>query len=111
MKAKLSILILLYGFISLAQNNSFTTNEISINQYIDGTLLTPINLTKPNLAVIIGGSGPTDRDGNQNFLKNNSLKKLAESLSINNIATFRYDKRVVKQIRLGQIDNNIMFDD
>lgn len=111
MKAKLSILILLYGFISLAQNNSFTTNEISINQYVDGTLLTPTNVTQPNLAIIIGGSGPTDRDGNQNFLKNNSLKKLAESLSNKSIATFRYDKRVVKQIRLGQIDKNIRFDD
>lgn len=111
MKAKLSILILLYGFISLAQNNSFTTNEISINQYVDGTLLTPTNVTQPNLAIIIGGSGPIDRDGNQNFLKNNSLKKLAESLSNKSIATFRYDKRVVKQIRLGQIDKNIRFDD
>ena len=111
MKAKLSILILLYGFISLAQNNGFTTNEISINQYVDGTLLTPTNVTQPNLAIIIGGSGPTDRDGNQNFLKNNSLKKLAESLSNKSIATFRYDKRVVKQIRIGQIDKNIRFDD
>jgi pimeloyl-ACP methyl ester carboxylesterase len=111
MKTKLSILILLSGFISLAQNNSFTTNEISINQYVDGTLLTPTNVTRPDLAIIIGGSGPTDRDGNQSFLKNNSLKKLAESLSNNNIATFRYDKRVVKQIRLAQIDNNILFDD
>ena len=111
MKTKLSILILLSGFISLAQNNSFTTNEISINQYVDGTLLTPTNVTRPDLAIIIGGSGPTDRDGNQSFLKNNSLKKLAESLSNNNIATFRYDKRIVKQIRLAQIDNNILFDD
>jgi pimeloyl-ACP methyl ester carboxylesterase len=111
MKRKISFLILLFGFMSLAQNNHFTSNEISINQFIDGTLLIPNDVTKPNLAIIIGGSGPTDRDGNQNFLKNNSLKKLAESLSTKAIATFRYDKRVVKQIRLGQIDDNIMFDD
>jgi len=111
MKNKISFLILFYGFITLAQNNAFTFNEISINQFIDGTLLTPNNITKPNLAIIIGGSGPTDRNGNQNSLKNNSLKKLAESLSAMDIATFRYDKRVVKQIRLGQIDKNIMFDD
>ena len=56
-------------------------------------------------------SGPTDRNGNQNLLKNNALKKLAESISNNNIATFRYDKRVVKQIRQGIIDKNIVFDD
>ena len=44
-------------------------------------------------------------------MKNNSLKKLAESLSSQGIATFRYDKRVVKQIKTGNIDKNTMFDD
>lgn len=52
-----------------------------------------------------------DRNGNQNFLKNNSLKKLAENLTNNGIATFRYDKRVVKQIRQGNVDKDMMFDD
>ena len=82
-----------------------------MNHFIDGTLLLPNDITKPNLVIIIGGSGPTDRNGNQNFLRNNSLKKLAEALSNNQIATFRYDKRIVKQIRTGNIDRNIMFDD
>jgi len=45
--------------------------------------LLPNEKEKPNLIIIIAGSGPTDRNGNQNFLKNNSIKKLAERLTEN----------------------------
>ena len=96
---------------SFAQENNYTAQEIAVNKLIDGTLLIPNAIEKPNLVIIIAGSGPTDRDGNQNFLKGNSLKKLAQGLSNKNIATFRYDKRIVKQIRKGNIDKNMMFDD
>ena len=94
----------------LAQESNFTKQDISVNKHIDGTLLTPNNVIKPNLAIIIAGSGPTDRDGNQNFLKNNSLKKLAVNLTNNNIATYRYDKRIVKQLKSNNLDKNIIFD-
>jgi alpha-beta hydrolase superfamily lysophospholipase len=49
------------------------------------------------VALIIGGSGPTDRDGNSGLVpgKNNSLKLLAEGLRLQGIATVRYDKRGV----------------
>lgn len=49
------------------------------------------------VALIIAGSGPTDRDGNSLGLPgaNNSLKMLAESLAANDIASIRYDKRGV----------------
>lgn len=106
------IFIFLFSFLSgIAQDVNYSRNDISINNFVDGTLLTPNALDKPILAIIIAGSGPTDRNGNQNFLKSNNLKKLAERLSNNNIATFRYDKRIVKQIKNGNIDKNIMFDD
>lgn len=94
-----------------AQNINYSTQEVAINKLIDGTLLRPNDTKKPVLAIIIAGSGPTDRNGNQNFVKNNALKKLAESLSNANIATFRYDKRIVKQIQQRYVDPNIMFDD
>ena len=45
------------------------------------------------------------------FYKAILLKKLAIGLTENGIATFRYDKRIVKQIRRGNVDKNIMFDD
>ena len=111
MNLKAFILFLLFNSILYAQDKLFNQQQITINRHVDGTLLLPNKIDKPNLAIIIAGSGPTDRDGNQNLLKNNSLKKLAERLSENGIATFRYDKRIVKQMRQGNIDYNISFDD
>ncbi|WP_166965712.1 alpha/beta hydrolase [Yeosuana marina] len=111
MKTKIVVLLLFFTFKIFSQDTNFTAQDISVNSLIDGTLLTPNNVENPNLVIIIGGSGPTDRNGNQNFLKNNSLKKLAEDISENGIATYRYDKRVVKQIKQGAIDKNILFDD
>lgn len=111
MKSILLFLSLSFSSIIVAQDSTYTKHEISVNKHIDGTLLAPNNITKPDLAIIIAGSGPTDRDGNQNFLKNNSLKKLAVNLTKNNIATYRYDKRIVKQLKSNNIDKDIMFDD
>lgn len=112
MKYLLLVVTLTFSQLNLAQQDSlFVASEIEVNKHINGTLLTPNNTEKPNLAIIIAGSGPTDRDGNQNFLKSNNLKKIAIGLSKNNIATFRYDKRIVKQIRNRNVDKNIMFTD
>ena len=107
----LSLLIGLFTTFSRAQDSNFVSSDVSINNYVEGTLLEPTAKEKRPLAIIIAGSGPTDRNGNQNMLKNNSLKKLAEGIAKNNIATFRYDKRVVKQIRDKKIDLNTTFDD
>jgi alpha/beta superfamily hydrolase len=110
MKFLVLFISLCFSSYLLAQESSFTKQDISVNKHIDGTLLSPNNVKKPNLAIIIAGSGPTDRDGNQNFLKNNSLKKLAVNLTNNNIATYRYDKRIVKQLKSNNLDKNIIFD-
>ena len=111
MKHFLFTVFLLISSISFGQDQIFTEEEIAISKFVDGTLLIPNDVEAPKLAIIIAGSGPTDRNGNQNFLKNDALKKLAESLSNRGIATFRYDKRIVKQIRQGNVDKNIVFDD
>jgi len=47
------------------------------------------------LAIIIAGSGPTDKNGNSVGGTNNSLKMLAEGLAEKGIASVRYDKRGV----------------
>jgi pimeloyl-ACP methyl ester carboxylesterase len=63
---------------------------------LHGTLLLPAKTTgKVPVALIIAGSGPTDRNGNSPMLPgpNNSLKLLAESLASQGIASLRYDKR------------------
>ena len=111
MKLKLLYILSFVFFTGISQEVNYISNDISITPFIDGTLLTPKDTEKPALAIIIAGSGPTDRNGNQNFLKSNNLKKLAEALSNHGIATFRYDKRIVKQIKNGNMDKNIMFDD
>ncbi|OUR95605.1 alpha/beta hydrolase [Flavobacteriales bacterium 34_180_T64] len=111
MKLSLNLLLLLFVWKGIAQESNFTSNDISINSHVEGTLLTPIADNEHTLAILIAGSGPTDRNGNQNFLKNNSLKKLAEGLTSKGISTFRFDKRIVKQIRTRNIDKTIMFDD
>lgn len=113
MKHYFVLVLFLVSSISFSQDKLFSEEILIITKHIDGTLLMSsiLDSKKPDLAIIIAGSGPTNRDGNQNFLQNNSLKKLAEQLSNSGIATFRYDKRIVKQIRQGKVEKDIMFDD
>ncbi|WP_111670205.1 alpha/beta hydrolase [Algoriphagus litoralis] len=62
---------------------------------IEGTLLRPETAEKVPIVLIIAGSGPTDRNGNNPSMVNNSLKMLAEGFAQNGIASVRYDKRGV----------------
>lgn len=59
-----------------------------------GTMRTPEGETRA-AAVIIAGSGPTDRDGNspQFGVNGGTYRLLAEGLAAEGIATVRYDKR------------------
>lgn len=100
---------LLFSMPILGQN--YTATELNINQHIEGTLLIPHGSETSPLVIFIAGSGPTDRDGNQPFMNNDMLKKMAIFLSNNGISTFRFDKRIVKQIRTKTIDKTISFDD
>ncbi|MBR7554852.1 alpha/beta hydrolase [Allobacillus sp. GCM10007491] len=59
---------------------------------LSGELLLPEKETD-TVALIIPGSGPTDRNGNSAAGTNNSLKMLAELLREESIASLRYDKR------------------
>lgn len=111
MKKYLILLISTISYCSLAQESELISTDVSINKHIDGTLLELPESNLNTVAILIAGSGPTDRDGNQNFLKNNSLKSLAIALAKQGISTFRYDKRIVKQLLTNNIDKNIMFDD
>jgi alpha-beta hydrolase superfamily lysophospholipase len=58
-----------------------------------GTLTVPILKGTFPVALIIAGSGPTDRNGNNAQMKNNSLLLLAHELAAQGIASIRYDKR------------------
>jgi len=109
MKFFYSLLLFLIAITANAQDIKSTNLEI--NQFIDGTLLEPSEKTK-TLAIIIAGSGPTNRDGNSSVGKNNSLKLLAQHLADNGIASFRYDKRILKLMRENKLDQSkLRFDD
>lgn len=66
---------------------------------INGLLLKPVSKKKIPVVLIISGSGPTDKDGNQAAMQNNSLKLLAEALKQNGIASLRFDKRGIASSR------------
>ena len=56
-----------------------------------GTLIVPSSAKAA--ALIVAGSGPTDRDGNGPYGRNDGLKLLAEALAARGVATLRADKR------------------
>ena len=100
-------------FVFFLTFNSLFANDYKIlsfdNHPIHGTLVNSNELS-PFLAIIIAGSGPTDRDGNNSSMKSNYLKMLAEELNKKGISSFRYDKRGVSK-SLGDIKspNEIQF--
>ena len=110
MRVLLFTIVLLLNFFSIQAQDNFIANDLRINQYVEGTLLAPRQETVP-LAIIINGSGPIDRNGNEMMTKNNSAKKLAEALAKKGIATFRYDKRTLKAQQLNIDEKDMRFDD
>ncbi|NNK11317.1 MAG: alpha/beta hydrolase [Flavobacteriaceae bacterium] len=60
-----------------------------------GALMVPEGEDKFSVVMIIAGSGPTDRNGNNAAMTNNSLQMLAEGLYENDVASLRFDKRGV----------------
>jgi len=116
---KKSLLLVLTLFSVLAHSQTKTTlqtfdkEEISINSLLNGTLYSPLKQNKKtNLVILIAGSGPTDRDGNQKNLINNSSKYLSEELAKSGIAVFSYDKRIIAQMMAGTVnEETLSFDD
>lgn len=69
-----------------------------------GTLTVPCAVRGPTAGVLLlAGSGPTDRDGNQpdSNLTPNTLRDLAAALAARGVASLRYDKRGVGASRAG----------
>ena len=105
----------LYGLLCVFTFSYSFSNDYVINSFdnhsIHGTLLESAD-SNSVLSIIISGSGPTDRDGNNTSLKSDYLKMLAEGLFENGISSYRYDKRgVAKSIGNIQSGNDIKFID
>jgi len=78
-----------------------------------GTLLLPEAAPPFPVALIVAGSGPTDRDGNSTLLpgRNDALKQLGEALKARGIASLRYDKRGIAESAAAGVDEaSLTFD-
>lgn len=78
---------------------------------LSGTLTTPPGRGRFPVALIIAGSGPTDRDGNGPLMRTDAYKLLAAALAARGIATLRYDKRGIGSSRTPQNEADVRFED
>jgi len=109
MKFSFLLALLVLTSITFAQESIYSEQDVTIDNHFNGTLLLPKTDTPP-LVILLAGSGPLDKDGNTNFMKGNMLKKLAQRLGDNNIASFRYDKHSLRQIKKGKYNLDYTFD-
>ncbi len=80
--------------------------------HLQGTLLVPDHDQPIPIVLFIAGSGPTDRNGNNPLMTNNSLKMLAEGLASHGIATLRTDKRGIGQSHIDNLrEEDMRFED
>lgn len=109
MKIFISILTLCLSILTVsAQENIelFTPTGL-----IYGSLQIPEATEAMPVVLIISGSGPTDRDGNNTQMKNNSLKQLADTLQAHGFASVRYDKRgIAESADAGISEEDLRFD-
>ena len=101
---KLILLLLFISLVSFGQEEEITLETKTGD--IKGFLLIPSVSEKTPLVLIIAGSGPTDRNGNNPMMKNNSLKMLAKELQKNGIASLRYDKRGVGESKSSALQES-----
>lgn len=108
------LLCCISAVVSGQSSKSFIESKVTLQTAtgaLHGTLTTPQNAAQMPVALIIAGSGPTDRDGNNPMMKNNSLKLLAHQLAENGIASLRYDKRGISESKAAGIaEADLRFD-
>jgi len=102
---------------SSAPRQTSVVTEPIILETPTGKLFGALELPKSSaplpVALIVAGSGPTDRNGNSPAVPgaNNSLKYLAEGLAAQGIASVRYDKRgVAESIKAATSQSELRFE-
>lgn len=94
------LLILLAMFAPLTHAQTLLNQTMTVqvaDGVLHGSLLLPKVESPIPVALLIAGSGPTDRNGNNPKGRNDSLKRLAQALAKRGIASLRYDKRGIGQ--------------
>ena len=105
-----TLILICFSLVLQGQSDQIVTLDTG-SITLEGSLLQPEGNDLPAV-LIIAGSGPTDRNGNNSIMTNNSLKMLAEGLYENGIASLRYDKRGIGASALSsQQMLDVRFDD
>ena len=108
MKTRFILVCCLFTYFIQAQS-SFSTQEIEVNTLLKGTLITPATPDASNtLVILIAGSGPTNRNGNQPGMLTNCYKFLGQSLAEKGISFFSYDKRIIAQVIQKTMDEKAL---
>jgi len=92
----------------LAQSSEEELSLATNTGNIEGTLLSPSSEQQVPVVLFIAGSGPTDRDGNNPIMENNSLKMLARELAASGIASLRFDKRGIGKSASAALDESTL---
>lgn len=104
----LTVIALLFSGLVQAAAPTVLQRPISLDTgsgTLYGSLLLPRSETPPPVVLIIPGSGPTDRNGNNpDGANTDNLRQLALVLAKNRIASVRYDKRGVAASRAATPD-------
>lgn len=93
------LLLLIGGMTDLRAADTVINQQVKFTSsdgiVLAGTLTLPDGVTsKVPGVLLLQGSGPTDRDGNQPpNLRSDLLRQIAEALTLQGIATLRFDKR------------------
>lgn len=99
----LAVIVLLFSSLAQAAAPTVLQRPISLDTgsgVLYGSLLLPRTEQPPPVVLIIPGSGPTDRNGNNpDGAHTDNLRQLALVLAKNRIASVRYDKRGVAASR------------
>ena len=111
------VLVMGYGLFSrssFASHLPKTQTNISLTTQtgvLQGTLELPEVAQPVPVVLLIAGSGPTDRDGNQGPMRNNALKLVALGLKEQGIASVRYDKRGIAESQsAGREEKDLRFE-
>jgi uncharacterized protein len=105
------LIVFLFTFVTTAQAGESIILKTDSGE-VYGTVEIPKNVHTVSVVLIISGSGPTDRDGNNPLAgNNNSLKMLSEGLAAKGIASLRYDKRgIAASAAAGLKEADLRFD-
>src|SRR3954468_497333 len=86
-----------------------TIDDVTVDG-LAATLVRP-KVDRPPAALIVAGSGPTDRDGRSRSVAAPYLKNLVEGLAARGIASLRYDKRgVARSAGAAIAEEDLRFD-